>query len=325
MNLAIVRKWINPLNAFYSYVASSLTGKVTGKWMPVFIGVELTNHCNLNCPECFTGSGQMTRPKGFMSPKLFDRILDETGQYLYNVNLFFQGEPMMHPDFFVLLGKTANYHTIVSTNGQFLTPGNASKLAASGLRRLIVSLDGMDESTYSSYRQGGDLQKVVDGIKNVTEAIKRHSSSLRLEIQFLVNRQNESQIPAAMQFASEVNAKLKLKSMQLLDEENAGEWLPAGEKFRRYRVENGRIIIKSRMRNSCLRLWLNPVVTWDGKVIPCCFDKNADHILGDLNTQSFRDIWNGEKAIKFRQSLLDSRNKIEICRNCTTGLSGVKY
>jgi radical SAM protein with 4Fe4S-binding SPASM domain len=70
---------------------------------------------------------------------------------------------------------------------------------------------------------------------------------------------------------------------------------------------------------------MNPVVTWDGKIVPCCFDKNADHIIGDLNTQSFRDIWHGEKANKFRQALLDDRGSIEICRNCTTGLSGVKY
>jgi radical SAM protein with 4Fe4S-binding SPASM domain len=321
----MIYRGFNLFRAVYSFLVSSLTGKVTGRWMPVFAGVELTNHCNLNCPECITGSGKMTRPKGNMSAELFEKIIQQAGPYLYNMNLFFQGEPMMNPEFFLFLQKSAGYNTIVSTNGQFLTVEKAEKLAASGLRKLIVSLDGMDEPAYILYRQNGDFQKVVEGIKNVASAIKRSGSPLKLEIQFLVNRHNESQIAAARKFASEVNAKLRLKSMQVLDEERAGKWLPSQESFRRYRGENGSFTIKSRLSNRCLRLWLNPVITWDGKVIPCCFDKNADHILGDLNTQSFSEIWHGKKALQFRQSLFDNRSSIEICRNCTTGLKGVKY
>jgi len=308
-----------------SYLVSSTTGKVTGRWMPVFLGIELTNHCNLNCPECITGSGQMTRPKGFMPIGLFERILAESGPYLYNINLYFQGEPMMHPDFFIFLEKAAHHHSIVSTNGQFLTPGNAEKLARSGLSRLIVSLDGMDQQTYTAYRKNGNFQKTLEGVKNVSAAITRSSSSLILEIQFLVNRQNESQIGEAEKFASEVNARLSLKSMQVLDLERAEEWLPERETFKRYTKTEGGFILKSRLRNQCLRQWLNPVVTWDGKVIPCCFDKNSDHIFGDLNQHSFKEIWQGEKAKHFRQWLLNGRSQIGMCRNCTTGLSGVKY
>jgi radical SAM protein with 4Fe4S-binding SPASM domain len=318
-------KSFNVLRALISYLASSFTGKVRGLWMPVSLGIELTNHCNLNCPECITGSGQMTRPKGFMALSLFDRILAETGPYLYNLNLYFQGESMMHPDFFLFLEKAVSYHTIVSTNGQFLSPDKAGKLAGSGLRRLIVSLDGLDQLTYTSYRQNGDLQKVIEGIKNVSHAIRRSGSPLKLEIQFLVNRLNESQIKEVKKFASEVNARLRLKSMQVLDMGRAEKWIPEGESFNRYRKDNGRYIIKGRIRNRCLRLWLNPVITWDGKVIPCCFDKNSDHILGDLNQESFREIWQGEKAKQFRQSMLNGRINIKMCRNCTTGLSGVKY
>jgi len=289
----VIRRPFNMFRALLSFLTSSLTGKVTGRWMPSFIGIELTNHCNLNCPECITGSGQMTRPKGFMPLTLFDRILEQTGPYLYNINLFFQGESMMHPDFFTFLEKSVKFHTILSTNGQFLSSEKAEKLAVSGLKKLIVSLDGMDRETYAFYRHNGDFQKVIDGIKKISGAIKRTGSPLKLEIQLLVNSRNESQIAEAQKFASEVNAELRLKSMQVLDEERAGEWLPENERFRRYRIGNGKYKLKSRLRNRCLRLWLNPVISWDGKVIPCCFDKNADHIMGDLTTESFKEIWQG--------------------------------
>jgi radical SAM protein with 4Fe4S-binding SPASM domain len=322
---SMISRPFNMFRALFSFLASSFTGKVTGRWMPPFMGIELTNHCNLNCPECITGSGQMTRPKGFMSLALFDRILTQAGPYLYNINLYFQGESMMHPDFFTFLEKTVDFHTILSTNGQFLSPDKAEKLAVSGLKKLIVSLDGMDQKAYTAYRHNGDFQKVTEGIKNVSGAIKRTGSPLRLEIQLLVNSHNESQIAEAQKFALEVNAKLRLKSMQVLDEGRAGEWLPENEGFRRYKKGNGKYMLKSRLRNRCLRLWMNPVISWDGKVFPCCFDKNGDHVMGDLNTASFKDIWQGEKAQQFRQSILDARSTIEICRNCTTGLSGVKY
>ena len=83
-------------------------------------------------------------------------------------------------------------------------------------------------------------------------------------------------------------------------------------------------MIRSSLPDRCARLWFNPVITWDGKVLPCCFDKDADHIMGDLNQESFRDIWNGAKYRLFRRILLSDRSSIEICRNCTSGLKGVK-
>jgi radical SAM protein with 4Fe4S-binding SPASM domain len=66
-------------------------------------------------------------------------------------------------------------------------------------------------------------------------------------------------------------------------------------------------------------MWHSCVITWDGKVVPCCFDKDAHFVLGDLNEHSFKEIWNESKYKSFRQSLLRSRSEIEICKNCTEG------
>lgn len=66
-------------------------------------------------------------------------------------------------------------------------------------------------------------------------------------------------------------------------------------------------------------MWHSCVITWDGKVVPCCFDKDAHFVLGDLKEQTFKEIWFGEKYNHFRKSLLKSRSEIEICKNCTEG------
>jgi radical SAM protein with 4Fe4S-binding SPASM domain len=324
----MVQRINNPANVIltgYSYLKSSVTGSAKIAGMPVSVSTELTNNCNLNCPECSSGSGRMDRERGFMDIELFNRVIKELSPYLNNVNLYFQGEPMLHPMFFSFLTNSRETHSVVSTNGHFLSETNAEKIVRSGLDKLIISLDGMDQETYSAYRRNGNVNSVIDGIKNVTAAREVHNSSIKIEIQFLVNRINEHQIPQMRKFAKSVKASLNLKSMQIIDKTDIGSWQPLKRRFRRYRLKNGEYAIKNSFADRCSRLWFNPVITWDGKVLPCCFDKNAEFIMGDLNTDSFREIWEGPKYRIFRKSILSGRHMIEICRNCTSGLRGVKY
>jgi radical SAM protein with 4Fe4S-binding SPASM domain len=318
-------KSANGLAAGSTFLISSLTGLPVISRMPAAVSFELTNKCNLRCPECTSGSGRMKRERGFMDIGLFEKIISELRPYLYNINLYFQGEPMLHPGFFSFIGLSGKIRTVVSTNGHFLTAEISEKLAVSGLYMLIVSLDGMDQKVYTVYRRNGDLSKVIDGIKNVAGARDRFNSAMKLELQFIVNRYNEHQITDAERFAKEVKADLKLKSMQVLNSRDTGKWMPSDKRYTRYKNEGGKYAIKNSMPARCLRLWLNPVVTWDGKVVPCCFDKNADFVMGDLNNESFRSIWNGEKYRDFRKKILTGRNKTDICRNCTSGMRGVRF
>jgi hypothetical protein len=108
--------------------------------------------------------------------------------------------------------------------------------------------------------------------------------------------------------------------MQILDEENIKSWLPEKDRYRRYIKNDDRYLIRSNLKNRCLRLWINPVITWDAKVVPCCFDKDADHVMGDLNSASFKEIWHGGRFSAFRGSILKHRRGNIICRNCTSGL-----
>jgi len=324
----MIEHFVRTINAFSS-LSSYLTGILTHKpfiaGLPPAVSFELTNHCNLSCPECASGSGLMTREKGFMDPVLFERVVTELKPYLYYINLYFQGEPMMHPDFFSFTRPQRLVRLVVSTNGHFLAEADAEMIVRSGLFKLIVSLDGMDNYTYLHYRKGGNYERVVQGIRNVSSAIRSARSHLKLEIQFLVNRYNEYQIPRALKFANEVNATLRLKSMQVISSAEEDAWMPSNDKFRRYVMNGGGLSVKSTLPDRCLRMYLNPVITWDGMVIPCCFDKNADNIMGNLNMDSFVNIWKGEKYKSFRRSVLTGRKTIPICTNCTSGLKGVKF
>ena len=66
-------------------------------------------------------------------------------------------------------------------------------------------------------------------------------------------------------------------------------------------------------------LWHDPVITWDGMVAPCCFDKDAQHKMGNLKEKSFKEIWKNGEYTRFRTQLLKGRKNIDICANCSEG------
>lgn len=317
-------KYPNAILSGISLLSSTVLSKALITGMPPAVSIELTNNCNLYCPECPSGAGTIKRERGFMDITLFRRVIAELKPSLINANLYFQGEPMLHPGFFRFIDEADGISTIVSTNGHFLNEGNAGKLAKSGLKKIIISLDGMDQQVYSVYRKNGNVDKVKEGITTLSRAVKDNRSKLKIEIQVLVNRHNENQLRGIRDFAKIAGAGFNMKSMQIYNQEAYSEWMPSAGHFRRYVTDGEKKGIRSSLPRRCARVWLNPVVTWNGKVLPCCFDKDGEYIMGDLNTHSFHEIWHGNSFREFRQRVLSEREKIYICRNCTSGLSGIK-
>jgi radical SAM protein with 4Fe4S-binding SPASM domain len=97
--------------------------------------------------------------------------------------------------------------------------------------------------------------------------------------------------------------------------------IPENNKYSRYKKDKQGITrVKSGLQNKCWKLWHANVITWDGLVVPCCFDKDAIHRLGDLKKQPFREVWHSEPYRQFRQQLMQGRKNIDICSNCSEGL-----
>lgn len=316
-----ILKLFNAGKCVGSIAASQMLRRPICIGMPLSVSVEVTNYCNLHCPECASGSGSMKRARGYMDPLFFNDIMKQIGKSLLSCNLYFQGEPLLHPNFPEYLHYTRNLYKTISTNGHFLTERLSEEIIKSGPGKIIISMDGLDQDIYSRYRQNGDLEKVKEGIRNISKTREKLRSNFRIEVQMLVNRFNEKQVEEFRKFTKEMSVIPVLKSMQIYDKDSINFWLPAEEKFRRYRKNAGEFSIKSTLPDRCYRLWSVPVITWDGKVLPCCFDKDASYVMGDLRESTFSEIWKGEKFRNFRKDVLEGRNRIDICRNCTSGLN----
>jgi radical SAM protein with 4Fe4S-binding SPASM domain len=319
-----VRRSMNAAKIFASYHRSKLTGKASHRGLPISISFEPTTSCNLRCPECPSGLRAFTRETGMLDPEFFKRTIDELYKDILYLTFYFQGEPFLHPQFseMVKYASEKKIYTATSTNAHFLDDEKAKKIVESGLDRLIISIDGTTQETYEQYRIGGSLEKVLAGTRNVVQWKRQlKSKTPHLIFQFLVVRHNENQVDELNQVAVEIGVnEIAFKTAQVYEYERGNDLIPLNEKYSRYKKNaDRRWSIKNKLLNHCWKMWHSCVITWDGKIVPCCFDKDASHVMGSLQQKSFSEIWNGEPYRNFRQSLLKSRSEIEICKNCTEG------
>ncbi|MFZ1706037.1 MAG: radical SAM/SPASM domain-containing protein [Saprospiraceae bacterium] len=293
--------------------------------LPMTISIEPTTACNLRCPECPSGLRSFSRETGNLKSDFFRKIIDDVKDSLLYLIFYFQGEPYINPAFLdmVKYAHQNGIYTITSTNGHFLNDENAKKTVESGLNRLIISVDGTTQETYENYRIGGNLDSVIQGAKNMVAWKKQlKSSTPHIIFQFLVVKPNEHQIPDIYALAKEIGVdEVKLKTAQVYDYKHGNDLIPTIDKYSRYKQEDdGTYRVKNKLLNHCWKLWHACVITWDGMVVPCCFDKDATHNLGNIKEEKkFKDIWFGPSYTQFRKSLIKGRNQIDICKNCTEG------
>jgi radical SAM protein with 4Fe4S-binding SPASM domain len=311
--------YLNAIYSVLSYGMKRYAGISLQPPLPPAINIELSSRCNLSCPECVTGAGLLRRENDFIDYSLAAKIAAELSGRTLSAWLYFQGEPMLHPRIFDIIRLFRRMRPVISTNGHFLDMENCRMLADSALRKIIISYDGATPATYKIYRIGGDHSRVTDGIRRLDRAIMASGSKVRIELQFLLHRHNQHEVPEAAAFARSVNAAFSIKSMQVLDAGRAGDWMPGDGKRSRYKKSDGQWKPARSLSRGCFRMWTTAIVTVDGDVVPCCFDKYNLYSMGKINDRSFGEIWNSEKYKSFRESVMRNRASVDICGQCPQG------
>jgi radical SAM protein with 4Fe4S-binding SPASM domain len=307
-----------------SYSLSRLLTKPFLLGKPFSLSIEPTTACNLACPECPSGLKQFTRPTGKIDMELHEKILTQVHPHVFYINYYFQGEPFLHPQFLDLIKSAKKYgiYTATSTNAHFIDEDKAKEIVQSGLDRLIISIDGLTQATYENYRVNGQLSKVIEATKLLIKAKSElRSSTPHLIFQFLVVNPNEHEVPAVFNLGKELGIdEVRIKTAQLYDYKFGNRLMPENESYSRYkRGKDGTYQLKYKTGNHCWRMWSGSVITWDGGVVPCCFDKDAKHLLGSVSSDKFGTVWKSESYRNFRKNVLSARNEIDICKNCSEG------
>ncbi len=327
------RKVLNILLVQFSFHLSNIFKSPIVWGKPWFVSVEPSSVCNLSCPQCPVGEGDISRDKKFLTVEEYTRLLTGIASTTVMLSLYFQGEPLMHKQFpeFIRLASEQGIYTQTSTNGQLLSPSVCRGMVLAGLDRIIISVDGLDQESYKVYRKGGDLQKAKEGIRNLVNIRNElKSNSPLIILQFLVFKHNQNQVAEVSKMAKHLGAdRFWIKTAQIEYPESADHWIPDVPDYARYEKDRGpgnnegEWKVKGKLMNSCKRLWQTTVVCSDGLIVPCCFDKRARYSMGNAGEITLGETWKSKSYQDFRKQVLRDRKSIDICRNCTEGIGRV--
>jgi radical SAM protein with 4Fe4S-binding SPASM domain len=315
---------LNASKLIFSYSLSRLLKRPVLMGLPISIGYEPTTSCNLRCPECPSGLRSFSRPTGNSDLIAFKNLIDQVKGHVMYLNLYFQGEPYLNPDLYEMAAyaKKARIITSTSTNAHYLSPENCRKTIDSGLDKLIISLDGISTESYQKYRVGGDLDKVKSGVF----ALVKLKKELKVDhpeiiIQTIAFSHNEHELDQIRKLKKKWGVDhVQIKTAQVYSVEDS-HLLPKDTSLSRYRWKDGSYELPSELPNRCWRMWTSPVLTQDGELIPCCFDKDADHKMGNpVKEGDFKKVWTNDTFNEFRKQVFSDRKKNEICKNCSEGV-----
>ncbi len=284
--------------------------------------IEPTNLCNLACPTCPTGTGKI-KPLPQMTLGTFDRVLGQLAPKLRNLALWNYGEPLLNKELPAMIAsaKQSGVGVVkVSSNVHFLDGERGLALLQSGLDVLILSVDGASQETYETFRKDGDFATVAHSIAWLCAEKKRLAlTKPRIELQFIVMRHNEHELPEMRRLAQEwgVDA-LRIKTVGA-DDEHTKSLVPTSRLLSRY----GSDATTPNVRHPfCTMAWDHTVVNVDGSVTPCCYlrpDMGDEFVMGNVLETPFRAIWRGEKYRKFRSQMLADRGAMPVCNKCRGG------
>ncbi len=279
--------------------------------------IELTNHCVMRCVMC-PRTKSMTRVCGYMDFDLFAKAIDElsavNGSLKRDVPVWLHhfGESLLHPEFdrFIRYAAQKGISTGLSVNPVMLVDDVAERLLSSGLDVLYVSLDGHDDDSFMRIRGMKNAYHLSSKrLLDFLEKKKERNVPLKVilsMIDFAANRESIEIAGAYWKTVPGIDMFLP-KSFTTWDgSDRAVNSLAGGLNDAAY----------DRSRVRCRIPWRFVTVTWNGDVVPCCFDYDAKYVLGTLTESTLAEIWNGKRMRQLRREFTGNLVRNSLCVNC---------
>jgi radical SAM protein with 4Fe4S-binding SPASM domain len=276
---------------------------------PLTVHIECTNNCPARCVMC--PMDIMTRSTGAMEFELFERLVREVARYpeVEELHMHGFGEPTLDkqlPRKVALAKKLGIQYTYIVTTGSLLTKETAKSLIIAGLDGMKFSFYGMTAQTYEATHRRLKFDKVVRNIEtffDVRDQLKASNPQIRF------------------QFAREVAPPGEFEAF-------INHWRPymdadRGDAFFDTGLHNwGGAKAYNEQRNHndiprCRWPFRDMQILWDGKVVPCCYDYDANVVLGNVREKTIEEIWFSKEYENFRQIWRNSKAaSIPICAKC---------
>lgn len=288
---------------------------------PLVVQIFPAYACNFRCNYCIFQLERKERgfisDKTFMAFDLYKKVVDELTLFPEKVKVLRIvgiGEPLLHRNIagmvaYAVQKGVANKVEIL-TNASLLTPRLSDALISAGLSRLVVSIQGTSKEKYLRVC-GADIEfdAFVSNLKYFFE--NRGSAHVYVKI-----------VDSALDGEAD-EKKFREIFGDICDTLAIEHTVPIHSGVDYKTVLEGREMSKTQFglpvseMKICPQPFFHMQVNPDGKVVPC-YSFEYPEIVGDCNSESMLEIWNGKKFREFRRKMLDGvRNTCKICADCT--------
>lgn len=272
---------------------------------PLNIAVEPSNFCNLNCIMC--ANDKLTRKRGVMDIRLYKKIIDEIAEENPYTRLWldFYGEPLIQKfKLFYMIDyavKKGLKNIDLNTNAMLLDEEMSEMLLDSGITFISIDCDGFTPEVYEKIRVGAKRDQVYENIEYFLRRKKeRGIEKPIIEVKIMEMEENKDEIEKVLSYWRERGAWTCVRRL-----------ISWGGKYNNGSNSDGATRIACGSGIGILP------IAWDGTVVNCVMDCNADYPCGNANTSTIKEIWKKRNEFLVKPQLEHRWNALpEICKNC---------
>ena len=300
-------KSIELLNRFYEFE----------KYFPTTFIIETALACNLKCPECAIGGGMIdSRNKGYLTFDRFKIIADKIKPYAKYLYMHLWGEPMLNKNIIKMIRYAAEFtSTNISTNATILTEEKIEELILSGVKNIIVSIDGTSQEVYEKYRVGGKAAVALKNLELLAYYNKKHLHKVNIIPQFIVFKHNQHEIESFKNICKSLELTPYFKSPYIRTQDSKLSYSDFKE-YRRLDYPDMKSLKEA--MSECINPRNVFSINIDGSTIICCHDYNSQTSFGNIFEHDVAEIWNSPSYRKFRWNIFNKLTPEFCLDNCMT-------
>lgn len=286
---------------------------------PFIINVDPADSCNFQCGFCPTGDRKLMkeigRPLKTMDFELFKKIIDDLNEFdnpIKVLRLYKDGEPLVNPNFAKMVAYAKQSNKILkidtTTNASLLTPQRSLEIIEAGLDKINISVEGINAEQYMNFSKYKiDFNKFVENIRFFYENKKQCEVVVKINGDILSKEDKEFFIDTFKDIADGVYIE---HIMSCWPNFELRDGLEVNQEVALYGQEIKEVDV-------CPYVFYSFSINSDGKVSLCFLDWSRKLLLGNIQNESVKNIWQGEELKSYQKMFLQGKRKEHpICKSC---------
>lgn len=287
--------------------------------VPFIINVDPADICNFQCKFCPTGDRALMkktsgRNHGIMDFELFKKIINDICEFekpIKVLRLYKDGEPLLNPRIVEMTRyakeKRCAERIDTTTNAALLNPQKNTDLISAGLDRINISIEGINAQQYWEFSKCKiDFDKLIDNIHHLYDNKKQCEIIVKINGDIL----SEEDKDKFYEIFGDIADGVYIEHIMACWPEFNLKGVEINQEYGIYGQKIKEVI-------ACPYVFYSFSINSNGTASACFLDWSRKLIIGDVKTESVKDIWLGKQLLEYQKLfLMKERKGHAVCSNC---------